>query len=158
MVTEKQLIANRENGKLGGVKTEAGKQVTRLNAITHGLLTKAVLKPGEKTTLLNHLRDNLVVEKEPEGELETIMVVRIVSCLWWLKRALNVESNMISDDNANLAYSTFTLSWQTLGRYETMIERQMYKAIHELERMQRARLGENIPAPLAIDVDLSQHN
>ena len=48
MVTEKQLIANRENGKLGGVKTEAGKQVTRLNAVTHGLLTKASTQAWRK--------------------------------------------------------------------------------------------------------------
>jgi hypothetical protein len=36
-----------------------------------------------------------------------------------------------------------------------MIERQIYKAIYELERLQRIRRGENIPAPLAIDVNLA---
>jgi hypothetical protein len=46
--------------------------------------------------------------------------------------------------------------WQNLSRYETMYERQFYKAIHELERVQRSRRGENIPAPLAIEVDLPQ--
>jgi hypothetical protein len=40
MTTEKQIIANRENAKLGGVNTERGKAIVRSNAITHGLLTK----------------------------------------------------------------------------------------------------------------------
>jgi hypothetical protein len=36
-----------------------------------------------------------------------------------------------------------------------MIERQIYKALYELERMQRTRGGEKITAPLAIDVNLT---
>ena len=40
-LTQKQLEANKENAKLGGVKTEAGKAVSRLNAVKHGL--RAVL-------------------------------------------------------------------------------------------------------------------
>jgi len=40
--SEAQTTANRENGKLGGVKTEAGKAVMRFNARTHGILAKLV--------------------------------------------------------------------------------------------------------------------
>jgi len=60
MVSEKQLIANRENSKLGGVKTEAGKQVIRLNAVTHGLLTNVVVVRGEDPEELKRLRNNLM--------------------------------------------------------------------------------------------------
>jgi hypothetical protein len=57
------------------------------------------------------------------------------------------------------AYTVIGLaSWQILSRYETTIERQLYKAIHELERLQRVRRGENTLAPLAIEVDLSPQN
>ena len=38
-----------------------------------------------------------------------------------------------------------------------MLDRQIYKAIHELERVQKIRRGESFPASLAIDVDLPQH-
>jgi hypothetical protein len=37
MITEKQLEANRKNSKLGGVKTEAGKEISRMNAVRHGV-------------------------------------------------------------------------------------------------------------------------
>ena len=41
----------------------------------------------------------------------------------------------------------------TYGRYETTIENRLYKAMHELERIQRMRKGEKISAPLAVDVN-----
>jgi len=46
-VSQEQLEANRQNAKLGGVKTEEGKAVSRYNAIKHGLLSKEVLLADE---------------------------------------------------------------------------------------------------------------
>ena len=37
-------------------------------------------------------------------------------------------------------------------RYETTLERQLYRAMNHLERLQRLRKGEVVPAPLAIQV------
>lgn len=37
-------------------------------------------------------------------------------------------------------------------RYETALERQLYRAMNQLERLQRRRQGENIPAPLTMDI------
>lgn len=37
-------------------------------------------------------------------------------------------------------------------RYETKLERQMYRAMAQLERVQRMRRGESIPAPLSVEV------
>jgi hypothetical protein len=42
-----------------------------------------------------------------------------------------------------------------LSRHETSIDRSFYKALHELERMQAARQGKEVPLPLAVDVDVS---
>ena len=43
-ISEKQLEANRRNASQStGPKTEAGKQASRMNAVTHGLLAKAVV-------------------------------------------------------------------------------------------------------------------
>jgi hypothetical protein len=43
-ISEKQLAANRRNARQStGPTTEAGKQVSRLNAVTHGLLAQAVV-------------------------------------------------------------------------------------------------------------------
>ena len=39
-----------------------------------------------------------------------------------------------------------------LLKYEGSIEKQFYKAIDQLERLQRLRAGDNVPAPVAIDI------
>ena len=37
-------------------------------------------------------------------------------------------------------------------RYQTTIENRLYKAMHELERLQRMRKGEHVASPVAVDV------
>ena len=47
-------------------------------------------------------------------------------------------------------------AFSKLSRYEAAIERGLYKALHELQRLQAARRGDgNFPPPAAIDVDVS---
>jgi hypothetical protein len=40
-------------------------------------------------------------------------------------------------------------------RYETALERQLFRAMTELERLQRRRLGENAPPPVTAEVSVS---
>ena len=42
-----------------------------------------------------------------------------------------------------------------LLRYEGSIERQLYKALNQLERMQRLRAGDDVPPPVELDVDVN---
>jgi len=37
-------------------------------------------------------------------------------------------------------------------RYETTIERQLYRAMNQLERLQRQRKGEIIPPPISVEI------
>jgi hypothetical protein len=47
-------------------------------------------------------------------------------------------------------------TFSKLSRYETTIERGLYKALHELQRLQAARgAGNGSPPPVAVDVDVS---
>jgi hypothetical protein len=91
MASEKQIAANRQNAFKAGVKTAQGKLAVRLNAVSHGLFTQDVLLPGEDAKLLAKLRDNMHAELKPVGELETILVERIISSAWRLKRTLHSE-------------------------------------------------------------------
>jgi hypothetical protein len=55
----------------------------------------------------------------------------------------------IRDANGQDAFSN-------LSRYETAIERGLYKALHELQRLQAARAAAgSVPPPMAVDVDIS---
>ncbi len=39
-------------------------------------------------------------------------------------------------------------------RYETAIENKLYRAINQLERLQRTRRGEFVPAPQTVDLSI----
>jgi hypothetical protein len=147
MTTEKQIQANRLNAQKAGVKTEAGKAISRLNAITHGLLSQEALLPGEDGELYDNLRTKYMVELKPVGELETFLVERIVSSSWRLKRILQTEKkysrNLSEDENGReIRFVDYrNPSWQCAMKYEITLERQIYKAVKELERIQKIRLA-----------------
>jgi hypothetical protein len=47
-------------------------------------------------------------------------------------------------------------AFSKLSRYETTIERGLYKALHKLQRLQAARAAAgSVPPPAAVDVDVS---
>ena len=41
---------------------------------------------------------------------------------------------------------------EKIQRYETKLERQLYRAMAHLERIQRMRRGEAVPPPLSVEV------
>lgn len=43
-----------------------------------------------------------------------------------------------------------------LLRYETSVHRQLVFAVNQLERLQRARKGEHIPAPVTVQISSDQ--
>ena len=156
MVSGKQLVANRENAKLGGVKTEAGKEKVKYNAVKHGLTAKEVVGRSEDPEGYTQLLDNLQAELAPQGEIETQLVDRIALDHWRLRRCARMETDMMADywKDGSYDFYSYLVKWQNVSRYETTIERQLYRAMQELERIQRARRGELIPLPLKIEVDV----
>jgi len=165
----KQITANKQNAqKSSGPKTDQGKAVSKYNALKHGLLSKEVLLEDENSSDLSSLGKKLRTELAPASELELVLVERIIANVWRLRRVMQVEREMIEDDRKNslgddlktlgAALSYDFINYDTYGkliRYEASIERGIYKALHELQRIQAARSGKNTPAPIAIDVDVS---
>ncbi len=48
-----------------------------------------------------------------------------------------------------------TNAFSKLSRYETSMERSLYRTLHELQRLQAVRHGKEVPVPLAVDIDIS---
>ena len=95
MATTKQVAANRRNAKRStGPKTAAGKAVSKLNAVRHGLLAQTVLLPDEDPEEFNELYDNLMAELAPVGEIESRLADRISACLWRLRRVGAIETGI----------------------------------------------------------------
>ena len=71
-----------------------GKAAVRLNAVKHGLLSQEILLPGEDGEALRELVERLRDELQPAGELETLLVDRIVFDYWRLWRLGRVEAGI----------------------------------------------------------------
>ncbi|MDE1970024.1 MAG: hypothetical protein KGI50_00380 [Patescibacteria group bacterium] len=118
-------------------------------------MSKEVLIKGEDEKALLELQKRLRQELNPASEIEYILVDRISSNVWRLKRALSFEKDdvfYIGDFDRKISLK---VDADLFFRYETMLERSLYKALHELQRIQSARNGEKPPAPIAIDVDIN---
>src|SRR5262249_36122787 len=95
MPTAKQQAANRQNAqKSTGPKTSEGKAVVALNAMQHGLLSRHVCLPDEDEAELVKLGKRLRAHLYPVGELEVLLVDRIVTAAWRLRRALAIETSV----------------------------------------------------------------
>jgi hypothetical protein len=132
----------------GGPKTEEGKEISKMNALKHGLLSKAVLIAGEDAEQLLAITKRIRFEMKPETEIERILVDRIISNVWRLKRALAMENGEVLSGTGGLMYDS-----DKFFRYETMLEKGMYRALHELERIQAKRNGSDVPFPVVVDVN-----
>lgn len=176
----KRAAANRRNAQMStGPRTEEGKSQSRRNALKHGVLAPALLitegdgaeDPAEFDELLVGLRRDLA----PVGALEEMLVEKIAVCWWRQKRALRCEAGLVrrSFFPEPLAWGVKPdpereaikdhLSVPLVGggldlilRYETTIQRQLTYAVNQLERLQRARKGEHIPAPVSVQVSSDQ--
>lgn len=184
------------------------------------MLAEEVLIPGEDEAHLADLGERLRDELQPVGELENMLMDRIIAAYWRLRRVGRVEASIFAWERYRelaertrkearsyrkdhlredlLEYmemekpsvvtdkeklrevmiraaeleekrdgETTTLgrafirdadeanAFSKLSRYETTLERSLYKALHELQRLQAARQGEgNVSPPVAAEVEV----
>lgn len=100
-ISKKRRRANRANGGLSeGPKTPEGKAKVRYNAITHGILAKSAILPGncsdEKLEDLEFIISKLIEDLKPVGILEHTLVEDIGVLIWRLRRVLKAEVGNIS--------------------------------------------------------------
>lgn len=82
--TDKQIEANRRNAQKGGVKSDAGKLVSRMNSYKHGGLSNSVL--NDELPAYKSLHEELTEELKPTGVVERILVERIALCVLQMRR------------------------------------------------------------------------
>jgi hypothetical protein len=173
MATEAQIEANRANAqKSTGPRTPEGKAIVAQNAITHGLLARAGVIPGEQEHEFQAHREGLLQQLRPGAPLEEDLAERIVDLSWRLKRAGRDQEaayaalyqkymegqpqpqepdawptalgRMIVEDFCGPAVL------ERLQRYERRIESSFYKALNELRQAVNQRQGaalEALPTP-----------
>ena len=99
-ISAKQLAANRKNAqKSTGPKTPEGKRRSSRNALKHGLLAQEVVilegDGAETQEEFDAFLIDLCEELQPQGVVEEILVERIATCYWRLRRAQRYEVGAI---------------------------------------------------------------
>lgn len=101
MATVKQINANRENAKRStGPRTPEGRARVRYNAIRHGLLAEAALLPDEDEATFRTFSDGIKKALSPVGEVESLLVERVINLSWRLRRLSQVETGLFVYEQA----------------------------------------------------------
>jgi hypothetical protein len=111
MTTKKQITANRQNAQKAGVKTEEGKEVSKRNAIKHGILSDEVIirrgRNAESEELYLEMRSRMVEHFQPVGSLEEALVDELFAAYWRKRRVLRAERALMEHAalDARIKYS-----------------------------------------------------
>lgn len=186
MITQAQQEANQQNALKGGVKSEAGKEIVKYNAVRHGVLTKALV--DEEVEGANKIQYQLMQDYQPRTLAEELLIETMTIAYTRRQRAVNAEREYLMEI---LNPTTCEARWivrplidyeapdlihgkqeifnvkegfhakfkqdqidnvdKTYSRYINTCERQFYRALHELQRIQALRNGHKITS-MAMDV------
>src|SRR5690348_17346205 len=167
MATTAQIEANRRNAQGStGPRTEAGRAVARRNALKHGLSARKLIVFDEREGDFLAVHDEMRAALAPGDAPEAALVERIILCAWRLRRAGRAEAARLNGERAyragtypgkrsdiDNALSDGERAMAIIARYETQIERSLYRAMASLERRQARRAGEAVTAPILVAVD-----
>jgi hypothetical protein len=110
MTSARQIEANRINAlKSTGPKTEAGKKLSRCNAVRHGLTAETVVDALEDAEDYRSFEAAVTADYDAQSAIERELVLRLASLLWRLRRATTMETGLfeihaehLRDDRQNL--------------------------------------------------------
>jgi hypothetical protein len=131
-----------------------------------GKITEAVFKnlvdslggkPNLLTTSLERFRSQILQNQEglPPSEIKERTVAHIrekIRSISWASEKCRKRDQMEEEARqaADVLPSAETL--EKILRYESALQKKLYRAMNHLERLQRRRKGENVPAPVAMEI------
>ena len=162
MATKKQLAANRENGLKGGVRTEVGKAISRLNARKHGIFVVA-LTPEDSEEVYG-TEDELMASLRPVGRVEEMLVEKLALTYLRMQRCARAEAEfhvqtwkepiqdldfdgwlelrkerLAGGRGVPFEEEAFERMVKLIDLYDARLTNQFLKLLHEIERQQRLR-------------------
>jgi hypothetical protein len=162
----RQTLACRANAKRSqGPTTEQGKAASSRSRLQLGFFSRDPLIPGEDSAEWDTFRSELLASLAPEGQAQKLLAERIVDSAWRLRRFPAAEAgisttNLHQDEDwltkigrlEDLSEAPETAlgrafihdcnnsgAFLKLARYETGIERALYRNLQALERLQAIR-------------------
>jgi hypothetical protein len=163
LTKEQRAAISRANGaKSRGPKTVEGKAISSRNALKTGLLSKKFIIP-ELESEAEFSKFSLGIRRhyKPKNNLEALVVDRVTTLLWRLRRIGLEEAIRASEENER---HSFVKSPSYCGKLDdidklTIIEerlsRQLQQAMKELTRLQAAAAEEEKSHALLPSIDIT---
>lgn len=142
-----------------GPRTEKGKAMSSRNATKHGLNSVDHVARDENPVDYEDLVWSLKQRYQPQDKMERLLLQRIIDAAWRLGRVVRTETRTLNHNldqvekrdeqlkghpwhvSGHHSCRAFMLmDTRVLGRYESRIERSLFKNIDLLEKVQKARL------------------
>jgi hypothetical protein len=138
-ISPKKLAANRANAQRStGPQTPEGKEKSKLNAVKHGLTSRyfpAVIEAGTaEWEELEAVRVDLHNHHQPVGPVEELLLEKMT--IEYMRYRRLVEREQLLCVRRPGYYLDIV---DKLARYQTAINRQLFEAMKELERVQATR-------------------
>jgi hypothetical protein len=164
MSSQRKIDSARANGaKSHGPKTEAGRQASSMNAVTHGLYAKGVVLADESPEQHKEMLHAYIQQFQPQGPAELDLVQEMVNAKWRQRRLWAIETDLLEDEMLqqiakletdgtgydpitplSFAYAALaSKSLPFLTRNESRLERAYSRALKFLLELQRLRKSAN---------------
>ena len=95
MTSYRQIETNRRNAfRSTGQERRPGKQVSRCNAVRHGLTAETVISAVEDAEDYKAFEAAVTADYDAQSAVERELVLRLASLLWRLRRATSMETGL----------------------------------------------------------------
>ncbi len=163
LVSQSKLEANRRNARRStGPRTREGKARSAMNAVKHGMCAASVCVRGEESATFEAMLGQLLEEHRPRTGTAFALVYRLALATWNLRRLAEAETQLIDEHTlrhfprqpvmnappppppavvpigeAMLRLVSPDSKYGLLQLYQSRLERQFYRALSELRRIQK---------------------
>lgn len=154
---ERRAAVNLANAQHStGPRTEAGKQRSSLNALSHGLTARAAVLATEDPTAYERHLQQFRDEYQPATPTESQFVHELADTAWRLNRIPRLEASLLSQVPSP---ETPVPQLATLGLHSSRLSRQFQKTLETLREIQaeRRRREERDLARAAALLELHKH-
>ena len=156
MTLTRRALASRENGLLGGVKTPEGKAISRFNARGHGIFAEAL--GAQEAEDFEAIEGELIGALQPAARMEELLVGKLALTYLRMFRCAKAEAKFdivaAAPDRAGYGVDAFVRMVSLFDLYDARLTNQFMRLLHEVERLQRLRAGEDVPPPVVADVSV----
>lgn len=162
MSSVRRINASRANGaRSRGPATPEGKARSSQNAVTHGLLSRAVVLGAESKEAFEALFEDFVTCFAPVGTVELTLVEEMAVSTWRQRRCWAVETRMVDEAAARSAagpVSSIASAYTDLAsgpalplihRYEARIHKMYQRALNNLLLLRETIEMPNEPNPIS---------